>query len=940
MDFRDEFAQWLSKHAVSDECIYPFDIRKEYIWPMDKLTGRLIGNEKHADIFKCENYENFLLLEMKIRNNPGYLQQEGSEEAETVTKVFELYSDFIYEKEYGILAEPDMAAKEVNSETEVSVTAGEKKSDIEKHSNDAEKDSGKTTEQHYVVLTQNAVSEYDDKPYASYHFPHIYRTQISEGDKFIYYGFLDTEGEKVYYGSGTIQRIRKQDEFNYVADLSNTRPFLQIVPRVMDGQRLESIGRTANPAYIRAIRELSREAYERILELSGGYADKNTIPEVKKQEDTYSGKTAEEEKILTEGLSSSENSGESDHIDTAAEKGINAESEVPENNTSEQDTLGQDISEEILGITGEKIREEINEIRYMSENRADCRTAFASVILKYVYDLQEIRDRLELISSGKNDSDVDFAWFDDDEQKVILSHVIYNPNEPDDSQKLAVILTNMYRMTVRARRRKAAQSAERSDWKDTLKNLFDRLPDSSEDNYEYHIYALNNIDAHAAKHEFESSERLFPIEAVSIYTADDIDKEIRQDINPVNLVRFDKVVLDKAGNYLEYESDDSRGIMCNILSTSLSKLYDQYAGAGLFDLNIRKYIRSTLVDTGINKTLDSNRENFWFLNNGITIACRDFYVDGNTVKIEDFSIVNGGQTTTLISTYKGNNHKEFYIPCKIVAAKNEKRADVFFNDIAEATNSQKPIYARDLKSNSPEMLRLSRRLAKEGINLEIKRGIKQDKKYEISIKNDEFGQLILSFVGQRPGTARSGKKSIFENRQIYDQIFKVNYFENENRKHFLLDILHFYNRYCIIEKELRKRGLSKDQLEIVKNGKLAIVAGLGVLYRVINKDVSTFTIIRQPRMLADDEFVYGRFISEYHGDDIDLKIENLITKLINIIRTRYDKVYEYGMVTSVSNFLKTDNMYYVEIAAGLADCLNDKEGAKKIYENASFLKRK
>lgn len=47
----------------------------------------------------------------------------------------------------------------------------------------------------------------------------------------------------------------------------------------------------------------------------------------------------------------------------------------------------------------------------------------------------------------------------------------------------------------------------------------------------------------------------------------------------------------------------------------------KYAGKGLFDLNIRKYIRNTLVDNGIKNTLDKDRQNFWFLNNGIIIAC-------------------------------------------------------------------------------------------------------------------------------------------------------------------------------------------------------------------------------------------------------------------------------------------------------------------------------
>ena len=117
------------------------------------------------------------------------------------------------------------------------------------------------------------------------------------------------------------------------------------------------------------------------------------------------------------------------------------------------------------------------------------------------------------------------------------------------------------------------------------------------------------------------------------------------------------------------------------------------------------------------------------MNNGIIIACEYFEIDGDTVKLSKFSIVNGGQTTTLIGNYKGTNTKEFYIPCKIVATKvdpkstkSDSNAD-FFTKIAEATNSQKPIYARDLKSNAPEMVQLYNWLKNEKVYLEIKRGL-------------------------------------------------------------------------------------------------------------------------------------------------------------------------------------------------------------------------
>ena len=283
----------------------------------------------------------------------------------------------------------------------------------------------------------------------------------------------------------------------------------------------------------------------------------------------------------------------------------------------------------------------------------------------------------------------------------------------------------------------------------------------------------------------------------------EITYAVTKDLNGNEISRTvssEKIKIDKPNNYLEYESDALKGIQCNALSTSIISLYNKYAGGGLFDLNIRKYIKNTLVDSGIKKTLDSDRENFWFLNNGIIIACTDFDVDGDTVRLQDFSIVNGGQTTTLIGTYKGTNTKEFYIPCKIVATKNEATASYFYTKIAEATNSQKPIYPRDLKSNSPEMVKLHNWLEQEGIWLEIKRGQKVKKNFKYIIKNDELGQILLSFVHQLPGTSRNGKKKIFDTAATYDKLFKNNYEKDILQKGFIKDLIELDSRYSAIEK--------------------------------------------------------------------------------------------------------------------------------------------
>lgn len=374
---------------------------------------------------------------------------------------------------------------------------------------------------------------------------------------------------------------------------------------------------------------------------------------------------------------------------------------------------------EIIKSEIEKTQEEIKKLlgKNISEDRA-----FSYVVLGYVFGVEFI-DQDDLVTDGSNDGGVDFVYYDEEESKVILCQSKYT-----GTLSFNDVIAELDKMHSTLQNFRIANTGSYNErLKKVLQNVLDRLPDENTDNVEYNLFTTAPIDVEGAVRKIDNTQHGFSSDAVKIFTVDDVEKEIKNTLEALDMVSYEKIKLDRPKNVLEYESLKNRGIMCNVLSTSIIQLYNKYAGKGLFDLNIRKYIRNTLVDSGIKNTLDKDRENFWFLNNGIIIACQDFEIDGDTVRLYDFSIVNGGQTTTLISTYKGNNTKEFYIPCKIISTKDEKAGAVFFTKIAEATNSQKPIYARDLKSNTPEMLTLKRLLARETYFWRSREGLSRTK---------------------------------------------------------------------------------------------------------------------------------------------------------------------------------------------------------------------
>ena len=513
------------------------------------------------------------------------------------------------------------------------------------------------------------------------------------------------------------------------------------------------------------------------------------------------------------------------------------------------------------------------------------------------------------ITNGPNDGGVDFVYYDEESSKVILGQCKYTKN-----LKLNDIITELNKMSTTVENFKISNTGIYNEkLRAELQNALDRLPDGDEGNVEYNIYTISDYDETSIMNKIEAEHNTYSKEMVNVYGKDEFITKIKEKVEKLNTIEEEFTInIDQANNYLTYSNSSADGIMVNMSSNSLIKMFNKYKDEGLLDMNIRKYVKNKMVDDGIKRTLDKDRSNFWFFNNGIIIACDDYYVDGNTVKIRGFSIVNGGQTTNRIGNYKGSNHEEFFIPCKIICINNKNKN--LFSKVAETTKSQKPIYPRDLKANSPEMKMLQSWLDKENIYLEIKRGEKKkNKKYKI--KNDELGQLILSFVYQQPGTARSGKKTIFDNNNYYNKLYKQNYEKDINKKKFITDLIKLNQEYIYVEEKLKNdtakypTKLNNEQKIILKNAKYIFISLFGISYFLENGDIDLNDIISDPEIVTTQDFIYGKFINNYRKDDFEEKITALIVQIIYCLEEIYNRQLSTGSITSVSNLFKTDKKY-------------------------------
>lgn len=123
-------------------------------------------------------------------------------------------------------------------------------------------------------------------------------------------------------------------------------------------------------------------------------------------------------------------------------------------------------------------------------------------------------------------------------------------------------------------------------------------------------------------------------------------------------------------------------------------------------------------------------------------------------------------------------------------------------------------------------------------------------------------------------------------------------------------------------------SLTIEQLDVINNSKLLLIALSGVVYRIINGDVN---INSETLNLGTDEFKYGRFISHYKEDDIETKIEKYIYELVEFVTDEYTYKVQIGETTSISNFLKKDTTY-TKLLSKYIDSLKKRDNLKNLIE--------
>lgn len=214
---------------------------------------------------------------------------------------------------------------------------------------------------------------------------------------------------------------------------------------------------------------------------------------------------------------------------------------------------------------------------------------------------------------------------------------------------------------------------------------------------------------------------------------------------------------------------------------SLSKYFEFISDSGalvrsIFESNVRDYQGSVVVNTGIRQTLKNrDSENFWYLNNGVTIITPKAVLAGKQLTIEVPQIVNGLQTSHEVyghfSTVEELQNDDRAILVRVICEENEDARD----RIIRATNSQTSIPPASLRSSDHIHRNIEDFLKANDFFYDRKKNFYKNQGKPISkiISIPYMAQAMMAITLFKPDSARARPSTLINSDTEYVKIFSL-----------------------------------------------------------------------------------------------------------------------------------------------------------------------
>lgn len=244
----------------------------------------------------------------------------------------------------------------------------------------------------------------------------------------------------------------------------------------------------------------------------------------------------------------------------------------------------------------------------------------------------------------------------------------------------------------------------------------------------------------------------------------------------------------------------------------------------LFEANIRDYQGNVAVNKAIRDTLEENgSENFWWLNNGVTILAAKMTSSGKEIIIESPQIVNGLQTSNEIYRYFSNgviNPSDRSVLIRVICPENEESRD----KIIRATNSQTSIPAVSLRGSDKVHRNIETYFKSKGYYYDRRKNQykNEGKPIDKIVSLSFLGQALMTIILHKPNVARARPSTLLNNNDEYLKLF--------NEQNSLKSIFNCALLLKAIDNELKK----KEYISTTERSDLSYYVCLDIAYQIFN----------------------------------------------------------------------------------------------------------
>jgi len=475
--------------------------------------------------------------------------------------------------------------------------------------------------------------------------------------------------------------------------------------------------------------------------------------------------------------------------------------------------------------------------------------AFNYWVLSRLYDIEE--QLIPELVTEYNDKSVDcYVHYADSKELFIIQNKYY-----DDETPLPRNAVNDFLLAplICLSDGKYKRSKE-------LQKIYDTIKDDSEYKIYLHFYITNNkrnFDSDSSIKNINNNPpiKIKPLIKASIYYLDDI-YSLYYGQSFKDFVNYEFTLKTKVRGtslrILPEEYDMPEMSQAYFMLTPVSQLFKMYKESiskkyRLFEDNIREYLGKNPINKGIIDTLrsKSDRPNFFYYNNGITIICSKIEsVNKNSLKLFQPQIVNGCQTVNSIfevlndypETEIDEEFKQTFVMVKILLfdeKTKDQKTENFYKDIVKYNNKQNSINENAFGAKKQIFEKMQDEFKERGFLLMVKPsdkntfnkeyesdasqikilsisnrysnkiGIHCDKISDILIPLEKLIQIYMSFVKDEHSAYTKKNAVLNQTSEIYkDYSLKM----SETLTHDNLIRL-----YLIYLKAERKRALSDDK---------------------------------------------------------------------------------------------------------------------------------